>query len=94
MHDDFFAQGGNSLLAMQLIAKLAATLGVEVPLHDFFEDPTAAHLARIIEQLQGSRQATARLPLAAVSRATYRVPAGGEPATTSRPACTPVEKSV
>jgi acyl carrier protein len=77
MHDDFFALGGNSLLAMQVMAKLRAALGVEIPLNAFFEDPTAAHLARLIEHLQGSGQAAAHLPLAAVSRANYRVPEGG-----------------
>lgn len=40
--------------------------GVEVPLDAFFEDPTVAHLARLIEQRENRGQATAHLPLGPV----------------------------
>lgn len=46
-HDDFFAAGGHSLLAVQLIARLRQTLNVEVALRDFFAQPTPAGLARV-----------------------------------------------
>ena len=44
--DDFFAQGGDSLLAFRVLARVRAGLGADVPLHVFFETPTIAMLAR------------------------------------------------
>ncbi|WP_345025536.1 amino acid adenylation domain-containing protein, partial [Actinomadura keratinilytica] len=45
--DRFFDLGGDSLLAMRLLARLRTALGVEVPIGDFFDDPTPAALARL-----------------------------------------------
>ncbi|HWK88791.1 MAG TPA: non-ribosomal peptide synthetase, partial [Longimicrobium sp.] len=46
---DFFAMGGHSLLATQVMARLAETFEVEVPLRDFFREPTIEALARAVE---------------------------------------------
>ena len=48
--DDFFELGGHSLLAMRLIAWVHRDLHVELSIHNVFESPTVADMARIAEQ--------------------------------------------
>jgi acyl carrier protein len=52
-NQNFFDLGGDSLKAMEVIARLHASLGVEIPLLAFFEDPTVAHAAEVVDSLQG-----------------------------------------
>ncbi|MEU5844582.1 amino acid adenylation domain-containing protein, partial [Rhodococcus sp. NPDC047139] len=54
LDDDFFALGGNSLLATQVAGRLGHDLGVNVPVRALFESPTVAALARYVDENVGS----------------------------------------
>ncbi|WP_280205072.1 non-ribosomal peptide synthetase, partial [Nocardia farcinica] len=64
LDDDFFAWGGNSLLATQVASRLGAALNTRVPVRLLFEAPTVAALAVRVEQQAG----TGRLALTARPR--------------------------
>ena len=53
--DSFFWLGGDSLLAMQLIARLRVVLDAEVSIRDLFADPTPAGLVRAALERRGGR---------------------------------------
>lgn len=73
VHDDFFALGGNSLVAIQLIAQVRKTTGARLAMKTLFESSTVAALVERIEELQ-----------AALSRESA-APAAEEPAATTIP---------
>jgi amino acid adenylation domain-containing protein len=47
--DDLFALGGHSMLLVRLRLRILAETGVEVPVAEFFRNPTVAGLARLTE---------------------------------------------
>ena len=49
--DNIFLLGGHSLLGLQVIARVADTFDVDLPLHILFTAPTVAQLAVEIERL-------------------------------------------
>ncbi len=78
VHDNFFDLGGNSLLLMEIHAKVCASLGVAPSVVEFFEYPTVSALAEFLSrdkkplsdiQQRAARQnaAFARRPMRAVA---------------------------
>ncbi|MEU9419271.1 amino acid adenylation domain-containing protein [Streptomyces sp. NPDC048272] len=53
IHDDFFAIGGHSMLAAELLQRIERELGARVPVAEFFMEPTISRLAGTVGQLRG-----------------------------------------
>ncbi|EPJ34087.1 putative Tyrocidine synthase 3 [Streptomyces afghaniensis 772] len=49
VHDSFFKVGGNSILAIRLIAALRGEYEIDLPVRALFEGPTIAALADSVE---------------------------------------------
>ena len=58
VRDDFFALGGHSLRAVQIVARLRGALGVEIPLPAVFQSPTVEALAAEVERSMGRPAST------------------------------------
>ncbi|MGC4987747.1 amino acid adenylation domain-containing protein [Nocardia salmonicida] len=68
--DDYFALGGNSLLATRAIARINEALDAQLAIRDLFETPTVSALAA---RIGGASGAAARPPLVATERP-HRIP--------------------
>ncbi|WP_030525721.1 condensation domain-containing protein, partial [Nocardia rhamnosiphila] len=71
--DDFFALGGNSLIATQVAARLGAALDTTVPVRMLFEAATVSVLAARIQEQAGSGGRVALVPQ---HRPTRTLPSG------------------
>ncbi|WP_438040323.1 type I polyketide synthase [Sorangium sp. So ce128] len=78
---DFFALGGESLLALQILNRVREAFQVEVPLREFFERPTVAALAERIHKARGQAPAgpSPEPALVALPRTARRVPGARVP---------------
>jgi acyl carrier protein len=54
VQDDFFAIGGHSLLAAQVVAQVRSDFAVELPMHSLFTMPTIASLSAEIGRMMES----------------------------------------
>src|SRR5262249_29582016 len=67
-HDNFFALGGDSLLATQLLTRVSAVTHVEVSFLSFFDMPTVAGMARLIQNVSQAAPGLSAPPLLPVPR--------------------------
>lgn len=60
--DDFFARGGNSLIATRLALRVSRSFRVEIPLRRIYEVPTLAAMAALIGTMRGDPPDAAAAP--------------------------------
>jgi acyl-CoA synthetase (AMP-forming)/AMP-acid ligase II len=76
VHDDFFALGGDSLLAAGVLCHIRESTKVELEISQFFEAPTIADVAHQVERLMRADQGLRRSSeIGSVPRATGIMPA-------------------
>jgi len=86
IYDDFFAIGGNSLLAAQLIARLRQHFPVDLPLRSLLETPTIAELTQtLLMKFQGVSSDDGQAPLQLDLRAEIVLDEAIRPVGTSTP---------
>jgi thioesterase domain-containing protein len=63
VHDDFFALGGHSLMAVRLINEIRESLNRSLPLPVFFQNPTIEATAKVLQTAKHPRAESELIPL-------------------------------
>ncbi|HYW08496.1 MAG TPA: phosphopantetheine-binding protein, partial [Longimicrobium sp.] len=72
-HDDFFASGGHSLNATQIVARVRDSLRVVVPLRTLFEHSSVATLAEVVDRLLAQGEMMEPASAAPITRQARRI---------------------
>jgi amino acid adenylation domain-containing protein len=72
LDDDFFQLGGHSLLALQIVGRLRAEFGIDVPLRALFEHPRLEDFARAVAEAPATAPGSVFDTLAPVPRERFR----------------------
>jgi hypothetical protein len=64
-HDHFFDNGGHSLLAVQLVARVQEQMGLNLALRQVFDSPTLISMARELDAMSADGEVIAPIPPAA-----------------------------
>ncbi|MDA8527289.1 amino acid adenylation domain-containing protein [Opitutaceae bacterium] len=68
---DFFALGGHSLKAMQLLSRIKRDLGIKIPMRAFFEQASIAGLARLVDESETPERANSSQSISIASPADH-----------------------
>jgi len=73
IHRSFFDLGGDSLMVVGVISEINRTLGVDIGVPEFFQNPTVEKLARVIEERRLLRKRRSEVVELRAGRANYPV---------------------
>ena len=69
--DNFFEIGGHSLLATRVMSRVRDAFNVDLPLRAFFENPTIAQLAELVEEARARGDENQTQTIVRISRESH-----------------------